>query len=241
MRKALRATLILAALSRCVLQAQVPDVDQVLQRFVSALGGEKELEKIHTITLRGTIDLPDFNANGTTTEYFQYPDHFAAVTDLGSHGTTKLVYDGKEGWQVDPRNGFSPVTGADLADIQRRAHIQWNQKLHEFYPNVHVIDREVVNGEEAWKLEATLETFTFDFLFSVKTGLLIRFDTDRHVENGTSSVLISDYRPVDKVLFAFGAEQTAGPVKWKRRLSEVKFNDPIDQSVFQKPAKTESK
>lgn len=78
----------------------MPSVDQVLQRFVSALGGEKELEKIHTTILRGTIELPDYKANGSTAEYFKYPDHFAAVTDIPGHGTTKLVYDGHEGWQV---------------------------------------------------------------------------------------------------------------------------------------------
>ena len=52
--------------------------------------------------------------------------------------------------------------------------------------------------------------------FSVKTGLLVRFDTDQHTPNGISSVSISDYRPVEKVLFAFGAAQTAGSVKWRR-------------------------
>ena len=55
MTKILRAVLILAALSLGLLHAQVPDVDQVLQRFVSALGGKKELEKIHTMTLRGIL------------------------------------------------------------------------------------------------------------------------------------------------------------------------------------------
>lgn len=215
----------------------MPSVDQVLQRFVSALGGEKELEKIHTMILRGTIELPDYKANGSTAEYFKYPDHFAAVTDIPGHGTTKLVYDGHQGWQADPRNGFTEVTGADLADIQRRANIHWDLKLHEFYPNMQVKSREVVNGEDSWKLEASLENSTYDFFFSVKTGLLIRFDSDQHAPKGTSSVSISDYRPVDKVLFAFGAAQTAGPVKWTRKLTEVKFNEPIDETIFLQPKK----
>lgn len=240
MRRTLRPVLVLAALSQCLLQAQVPNVDQVLEHFVSALGGANELEKIHTMTLRGTIELPDFKANGTTAEYFKYPDHFAAVTDIPGHGASRLVYDGHEAWQVDPQNGVAPVTGADLADIQRRANIHWNLKLREFYPNIQVKDREVVNGEDSWKLEASLENSTFDFFFSVNTGLLIRFDTDQHVANGTSSVSISDYRRVDKVLFAFGAAQTAGPLKWSRKLTEVKFNEPIDDAVFSKPAKTGS-
>lgn len=241
MNKILRALLICVALSQCLIQAQVPNVDQILQRFVSALGGKEELEKIHTMTLRGTMDFPDFKATGTTAEYFTYPDHFSAVTDIHGHGSTKLVYDGHEGWQIDPRNGFTQITGADLADIQRRANIHWNLKLHEFYPNIMVKGRETVNGEDSWKLEASLGNSTFDFFFSVKTGLLMRFDTDQHVPGGTSSVSISDYRPVGKVLFAFGAAQTAGAVKWTRKLTEVTFNQPIDDSVFLKPEKASSK
>lgn len=241
MARTIRAVLILACLSQCLLQAQVPTVDEVLQRFVSALGGEKELEKIHTMTFRGTIDLPDLKAKGTTAEYFKEPDHFAAITDLAEHGTTKLVYDGHDCWQVDPRNGITPVTGDDLADMQRRANIHWNLKLHEFYPNVQMKGREAVDGEDAWKLEASVGNSTYGFFFSVKTGLLVRFDTDQHVPNGTSSVSISDYRPVDRLLFAFGAAQTAGPVKWSRKLTDVKFNEPIDESIFLKPKKSDSK
>lgn len=241
MIKTLRTVIVLTTLSQSVLLAQVPTVDQVLQRFVSALGGEKELERIHTMTFRGTIELPDLKANGTTAEYFKEPDHFAAVTDLGSHGTTKLVYDGHDCWQEDPKNGITPVRGDDLTDMQRRANIHWNLKLHDFYPNMQQKGQVMANGEDAWKLEASLGSSTYDFIFSAKTGLLIRFETDQHVPNGKSSVTITDYRPVGKVLFAFGAAQTAGPVKWSRKLNEVKFNETIDETVFLKPIRTDSK
>lgn len=240
MARIVRGILIFAVLSQCLLRAQVPSIDQVLQRFVTALGGQQELEKIHTMTLRGTLELPDLKTSGTTVEYFTYPDHFAAMSNIAGIGTSKLVYDCKEAWQVDPQGKFSQVSGADLADIRRRANIHWNLKLRELYPNIQVKDRETVNGEEAWKLEASLENTTFDFFFSAKTGLLTRFDTDQHVPNGTSSVSISDYRRVDNVLFAFGAAQTAGPVKWTRKLTEVKFNEQIDDSVFLKPANKNS-
>lgn len=222
------------------MQAQVPTVDQVLQRFVSALGGQVELEKIHTMVLRGTITVPDLKASGTTAEYFEYPDHFAAITEITGQGLTKLVYDGREGWEVDPKHGFREVPGDQLADISRRANIHWNLKLHQFYPNMQVKGREVVGGEEAWKLEASLEKATYDFLFSAKTGLLLRFDTDLHVPGGASSVLLSDYRKVGKVLFSFGAAKTGGSVNWSRKLTEVRFNVPIDQNIFQKPGTTPS-
>lgn len=233
--------LFLAVLLECVAGAQTPDVDEVLRHFVTALGGQKNLENIHTMVFRGNMEFPEFKVTGSTAEYFKYPDYFAVITEIPGHGVTKVVYDGHDGWQVDPRNGFTQITGTNLADIRRRAHIHWNLKLHEFYPNIKVVGRELVNGEDAWKLEASPDGPTYDLFFSIKTGLLIRFDTDEHVPNATSSVSISDYRPVDKVLFAFGAAQTEGPVKWTRKLTEVTFNQPIEDSIFLKPEKTTTK
>jgi len=241
MRRIVAAFFLFALLADRPLLAQTPTVDQVLQHFVTALGGAPELEKIHTQILRGTLDLPDFKAKGTTVEYFEYPDHFAALSEIVDHGSSKVVYDGHEAWQVDPTKKVTEVTGDDLADMQRRANIHWDLKLREFYPNMQVKGRELVNGEDTWKLEASLGKSTFDFFFSVQSGLLVRFDTDQHVADGTSSVSISDYQRVGKVLFAFGAAQTAGPIKWTRKLTEVKFNEPIDESVFARPAKMDSK
>lgn len=239
MSRTLRVLCIVALLSACV-QAQVPSVGEVLQHFVSALGGQKELEKIHTMVLRGTITLPELKANGITTEYFEYPDHFAAIIEINGQGTTKLVYDGHEAWQVDPKHGFREVRGDALADLSRRANIHWNLRLREFYPNMQVKGREAVGGQEAWKVEASVGNATYDFLFSAKTGLLLRFDTNQHVPNGISSVLLSDYRQVGKVLFSFGAAKSGGSVKWSRKLTEVRFNVPIEKSVFQKPTNARS-
>lgn len=122
-----------------------------------------------------------------------------------------------------------------MVDQARRSDIHWELKLRQFYPHLQFKDRENVAGEDAWKLEAAEEDGTYDLFFSVRTGLLVRFDSDLHVPNGTSSVSISEYRRVGNVLFSFGAAQTAGRVKWSRKLTEVKFNGPIDGSVFAKP------
>jgi hypothetical protein len=236
-RKALRIALTFGTLAHCLLNAQVPSVDEVVQHFATALGGKSEFEKIRTMVLRGSLELPDFKAHGTTVEYFKYPDHFVAVSEIFGHGTTKLVCDGHNAWQVDPRHGFTQISGRDLADVIRRAHIHWNLQLRELYPDIHVKSRETIAGEDTWNLEADLEGSTYNFFFSVKTGLLVRFDADQHVTNGSTAVVISDYRPVGKVLFAFGAAQTAGSVKWVRKLNEVKFNDPINDSIFARPSK----
>ena len=227
--------LVMAGVLHGIAHAQVPTADAVLQRFVTALGGQKNLENIHTMVFRGDMEFPDLKLSGSTVEYFKYPDYFAVVTEVPGHGVTKVVYDGREAWILDSRNRMTQIAGGDLADMRRRAHIHWNLKLREFYPNIKVVGREAVNGGDAWKLEASMEEATYDLFFSVETGLLVRFSTDKRVTNGKSTVVITDYRKIDKVLFAFGAVMTEGPLKWNRKLLEVTFNQPIDDTVFRKP------
>ena len=71
----------------------------------------------------------------------------------------------------------------------------------------------------------------------LKTGIPERVSGVRIPHSPPELKSISDYRPVGKVLFAFGAAQTAGSITWTRKLTEVKFNEPIDHSVFLKPEK----
>lgn len=113
MRKTLHI-LFISAMLQGLLQAQTPSVDQILQRYVTALGGKANLEMIHTMVLRGNIELPELRAKGTTAEYFKFPNHFAAVTDIAGRGTTRFVFDGHDGWQTDSKNKSTKASGAAM-------------------------------------------------------------------------------------------------------------------------------
>jgi hypothetical protein len=221
-----------------LLRGDTPAVDVILEKYVAALGGRAALEKITTMAMRGTMEFPQFGASGTTSEYFK-GDHFAAITEVPGYGTVSTIYDGHKGWQVDPQRGTSEITGADFADLRRRADIHWNLKLAEYYPGLKVVNRESIGGQDAWKIEATVESWTYSFWFDMNSGLLVRFDTDRHTPDGPSSVVLSDYRRVGDVLFSFETSRSGAPVAWNRKLTEVKFNEPVDDAVFAKSPPSE--
>ena len=237
MKKRLGVILLFALLmvvgSAALLRGDTPAVDTILQKYIAALGGRAALEKITSMAMHGTMEFPQFGASGTTAEYFK-GDHFAAITEVPGYGTVSTIYDGQKGWQVDPQRGTSEIAGGDFADLRRRADIHWSLKLAEYYPGLKVLNREPNGGKDAWKLEATVEGWTYDFWFDADSGLLVRFDTDRHTPDGPSSVAISDYRRVGDVLVAFEASRSGAPVAWNRKLTDVKFNEPIDDAVFSK-------
>lgn len=225
------------AMNGGVLRAQEPSVDAILKHYVTALGGESAIESVNSMIIRGTMEFPDLKVGGTTLEYFAPGNRFAAITEIAGIGKFQTVFDGEKGWQTDPQRGVSEITGADLADIRRRADLHWNLKLQEYYPGLKVVRQEKLNDKNAWKLEAAVENWTYDFWFDSDSGLLARFDTDRHTGQGATSVTIGDYRRLQDVQFAFSAEQAGGPLHWKRKLDEVKFNVPVDAAVFTKPEK----
>ncbi|HET9388134.1 MAG TPA: hypothetical protein VFO44_00665 [Steroidobacteraceae bacterium] len=213
---------------------QSPTVDQILAHYERAMGGKAAFKKVHSLVIRGTIAFPAKNLSGTTAEYFKSPDHFLAVTEVPGYGTVRVVYDGKSAWTEDPKRGVAEITGPALADMRRRADIQWHVKLKELYPTLKLKGREKIDGRDAWVLEAKEDQWTFRLCFDAATGLLIRFDTDTGDQEGLSSVSIADYRRVENLEFSYRAAMSKTAVVWSRELTDVKINVPIDDALFLK-------
>jgi len=216
-------------------QPATPSVDAVLDRYAQALGGKAEFEKATSLVMKGAIDFPDLGMSGTTTEYFQAPNRLAAITEVTGFGTVRTICDGTTAWSENPQTGVQQLTGAPLADMLRRSDLHWHVKLKEYYPALKIKGRETVNGQDAWVLEAMIEGVTYQWYFDQENGQLIRFDTDTGKPEGSYSILIGDYRPAGNLRFAFAASFSSAQVKWNRKLSEVRFNAPIDDAVFAKP------
>jgi outer membrane lipoprotein-sorting protein len=235
----MKTVVLLFALTFAVPLAQAkapnpPTVDEILARYAHAMGGKAEFEKVSTMVFRGTMEFPSYNLSGTTAEYFKAPDHFLTVTEIPGYGTLRTVYDGKSAWTEDPKQGVKDIVGPALTDMRRRADIQWHVKLKELYPGLKLKGRESIEGKEAWVLEVTQDGWTFDLCFDVDTGLMVRFDTNTGEPDGVSKVFIRDYRPVGNAQFSFAASMITTKVVWSRKLTEVKFNVPVDDALFLK-------
>jgi hypothetical protein len=213
---------------------RAPSVDEILARYAHAMGGKAAFKKVNTMVFRGSIEFPSNNLSGTTAEYFKAPDHFLAVTEVPGYGTLRTGYDGRTGWTESPKQGVQDLSGPALADVRRRADILWHVKLKELYPGLQLKGRENIEGKDAWVLEVTQDGWTFDMCFDVDSGLMVRFDTDTGEPNGASKILISDYRMVNDVQFSFAAQMIANKVVWRRKLTEVKLNVPVDDVLFRK-------
>src|SRR5262245_54446240 len=96
-----------------------PTAEQVLERYIRALGGEGEIRKITSRIYKGTFELPAFGATGSAEIYALAPNKLLTVFTIPGFGVLKQGFDGTKGWAQDPQLGLRDQTGAELANMRR--------------------------------------------------------------------------------------------------------------------------
>jgi hypothetical protein len=95
--------------------------DQVLERYIKAIGGTKALEAHKTYVFKGTLEILNAGLKGTIEVYGAAPNRFASVTQLAGVGRLAQVFDGSRAWGADPFNGVRELTGVEGAMLRRQA------------------------------------------------------------------------------------------------------------------------
>jgi len=221
-----------------IAQAQTPTLDQILDAYVTAIGGRAAVEKITSLTAHGTIAVPDANINGTVEVFQKAPNKTVTRIDLPGVGQQIDGFDGTMGWASD-MNGVRAKEGPELAEARRSAIFGREIRLKEIYAKMTVKGREAVSGKDAYVIEAVPSEGTPATLyFDVASGLLVRQIVTRQSPMGPIGVDVGldDYRVVDGVKRPFRIRQTTSMYNAVVQYTDVKSNAPIDDSVFKKPS-----
>lgn len=216
----------------------LPTVDQVLDKYVEALGGKTALEKSTSRVAKGNFELPEMGATGTLTIYAKAPNKTAVVVDVPGFGAVKQGFDGTVAWEDNPQAGLTEKSGAALATAKRDATYQRELQLKSLYKQWEVKGKQKIGDQDCYQLVATpdqgaVETWYFD----ATTGLLARVDAERESVQGTTMIQASfkDYRDVEGVKMPFRIEQAMPGMTIITKLEEVKQNVEIPDTQFAKP------
>jgi outer membrane lipoprotein-sorting protein len=218
--------------------ATLPTIDQILDKYIAGAGGRAAIEKITSISGKGTIDIPAVNISGTVELIQKAPDKALTVVDLAGVGQQREGYDGTTGWSDDPANGFRQKDGVELAEAKRGATFGRELKMKQLYPTMVVKGREKVDDSDAYLVEATpAEGSPVKLYFDVASGLLVRQVATRQMPQGPLEVEVTfaDFRAVDGVKRPFTIRQATSMFIATIHLTEVKHNAPIDDAIFKAP------
>jgi len=228
-----------AAVAQTTPQAALPSVDQILDKYVNALGGKAALEKLTSEVCKGTFEMDQLPGPAPEEIDSKAPNKQYSVTDLSSFGLARRGFNGTAGWEDNPQTGMRDITGPELEAMKRDTDFYAPIKLKELYPKMTVKGKESVNGHDAYVIEATPPDGAAETMyFGADSGLLVRTLREGEGPNGkvTIDITFEDYREVDGVKLPFVMRFSMGDFAFAIKLSEVKHNVPIDDAKFDKPA-----
>ena len=216
----------------------LPPADQILERYVQAIGGREAWKKMTSRISTGTIDVPAMNLSGTIEIREKAPNRIVATITF-NRAKFSQGYDGSIGWTNDTQNGLREQTGEELTEAKRDADFYHPLDLHTLYSKFVVTGVEKVNDRDAYAMEATSpEGGTDKMYFDVQSGLVLRIVGQHHMPEGVTTFTedLSDYREVDGIKLPFKVEQKSAESTYTIEFKEVRQNVPIEDSAFAKPA-----
>lgn len=225
--------------AQTVAQTPPPSVDQILDKYVQAVGGKAAFEKLTSRVSKGTFEMDQMPGPASEEIYEKAPNKQLSVTDNPSFGVVRRGFNGTAGWQDMPQTGLQDVTGGQLAAMKRDADFYREIRLKEVYPKMAVKGKERVDDHDAYIIEATPADGPAELLyFDVDSGLLVREQAEGEGPNGKVTIdsTFEDYREVDAIKLPFFIHQSFGDFGFVIKLTEVKHNVPIDDAKFDKPA-----
>jgi len=232
-----------------VLQAQgTPSADQILNKYLQALGGSARLANLTSFIATGTMVGYGVGAEKQSVEIYAKNSGQRATVIHSPEGDNITTLDGGSGWIAGPQIAGPEIpvpalalAGGDLAGLKLEADLSFPNRIKQAFnqwrvgPQTEIDDRQiqVVQGSGPGGALATLH-------FDADSGLLVRVMryTNSLVGRFPTQVDYSDYREVSgmKMPFRWTVVWLDGQETFE--LADVKPNVPIDASKFAKPGAT---
>jgi hypothetical protein len=111
-----------------------PTADQVLDKYVEALGGKAAIDKLQSRVMKGSWITP----NGITLSYEVYqsgPDKLYTVLNTPKQGTFEKGFDGNVGWEKSA-GGVRTLADAELFYLRRYPDLFKDIKLKEQFTRI---------------------------------------------------------------------------------------------------------
>jgi outer membrane lipoprotein-sorting protein len=212
-----------------------PGADQILEKYVAALGGAEAIKKISSRAANGVLVL---GGNQTPIEVItKAPNKRISITHM-PNGESFTAFDGNSGWLGNTGRPPRQMSPAESEAAGLDAEFYLALRLPQIFQELRPGHPQTINGVECETLIGTRPGRPpVRLYFDSKSGLLLRQVRYGETPLGRNPTQIdyADYREVDgvKVPFRWTLARTNG--RFTIQLAEVKTNVPVEDERFTKP------
>lgn len=182
----------------------LPSVNQVLNSYVTALGGKSRLLSIQSRKLIGSIEISDFGLKSPAVIEEKMPYFRKLSVDLPGQGSVTEVFTEAKGWVISAATGVKFKDSKEVAFHRRINGFYRELQLSNIYNQLEVKGLWSVQGEPCYLLECKSELSEPDLLyFSKQSGLLLRQDQSSSTDGSITqfSIFYEEYKSFGGVLY----------------------------------------
>jgi photosynthetic reaction center cytochrome c subunit len=215
--------------------ANLPSPDEILSKYLAAVGGADALKKITTRVQRGTIDA--MGHQFPIEVYSEGPDKRVSISHPGG-GSSVTAFNGEVGWLTIP-NGVHRMTTQEREAARIDAQMYFPIAVREMYKEFKVGLGEEIDGHGTYLVSARAEGRPdLRLYFDQQSGLLARQIRYAQTALGRNPTQIdyADYRTTDGVKIPYQWTLARPNGSFVIRVAEVQQNVPVDEKLFVPPA-----
>jgi photosynthetic reaction center cytochrome c subunit len=219
--------------------AGTPPANEILDKYITALGGAGNLAKLTSFTAKGTSHLFG-EVNADPTEIAAKAPNLLATLVHQREGDMARTYDGRTAWVMLPLTvvGEYPLNASMLDGAKLDAQLSFPGGLKQFFTNWRASYPTTLDGRQVYVVQGSAPSgLVATFYFDKQTGLLnrmVRYAASA-VGRVPTQIDLSDYRTVAGVKMPY--KWTYGWVSGQEEytLTDLTPNVPVDNAKFNKP------
>jgi len=227
--------------------AAAQSADDIVEKYLTAIGGKAALAKITSRTMTGTITLstPQGDVSGPVEIYSAVPNKSRTVVklDLSQFGVGQMTvdqrFDGTSGYVLDTLQGNREITGGQLDNMKNNAFPTPLLNYKARGATVELAGSEKIGERDAYVLLLKGQGGTLSRLFidagsylPLKSIVKLEVPQIGEVEQTTE---FSDYREVDGIKVPFEVHANSAVQTSRIVITKVEHNAKIDDAMFSKP------
>jgi hypothetical protein len=219
----------------------LPSVEEVLNHYVQALGGQPALDGVKSRIIK-TTRLNSGNSESITMIFQKGPGKALLARESPSYSLW-VGFDGTRAWAQDSLKSYWGLLNTPQRNaILRDAEMYQGSRLKSQYSNARVRAAEKLGDQDTYVVSGTSpEGTSEDFYFNVETGLLLRRHIEEQAVFGGFQVRadFEDYREIGGVKMPFVVRWSSPGGAWGTRTSfkvlDVQQNENIPDEKFEGP------
>ena len=220
-----------------------PTAEQILDRYIQAIGGAQRVATLTSFLARGMYQGFDDYQKYPFDVYGQAPGRRTTIMH-GAFGDITWAFDGRDGWAAAPPVTAPvpvvPLTGGDLAGARVEAELAFPARIKQMLVEWRVGDPAIIDDQEFQVVQGKLAPggLPIKLYFDPMTGLLVRlvYFNDTPVGRIPTQIDYSDYRDVSGIRMPFKWTTTWTDGRMIFEMDSVQVNVPVDARRFARPA-----